>query len=550
MKWPFRKDSSSPQCKNGSGFRDGMEHMALDMLDALPFLAIVVDSQGGIRYLNSPVTRLLGWSTSELSNASITSMVAPPDHASLLAHLGAAERGNASGGHRSHAEFPLSMLRKDGAEVYGRFSVRPIRFQLIACVLLCVRIPVMEDLELRVAREEMLKFKRSSENKSRFLANTSHEIRTLLNGILGMIDLLASSQLDATQRSYLTSLKSSSRNLRALLNDVLDLSKIEEGLIELENRSFDMVETVKVAVDALHATAVAKGLFLTFTNDLPQRVFIGDSLRLSQIISNLIDNALKFTHQGGVTVRLSGYLEDMDRDLWALRLWVKDTGMGIAIENQEHLFNSYYQAGSAIARKYGGSGLGLNLSKQLVELMGGSIHFVSQSGAGSEFELRVTLCATFERPTFMDTLPPRGLESLNGARILIVDDDLTSQALVAAWLSKEGVATVIRSTGREAVEHVMSGERLDAVLMDVSMPDMDGLAATRRIRQVAVSQLGDRSRYMAALPIIGISGHASEQDRARCFSAGMTGYMTKPLSRTVVLEQLKLVLSEDFRHQS
>jgi CheY-like chemotaxis protein len=370
----------------------------------------------------------------------------------------------------------------------------------------------------------------------------SHEIRTPLNGVLGMIDLLASSPLNAQQSGYLASLKKSSRGLRTLVKDVLDFSKIEAGLLETESVPFDLVDTLKAVVQAFHPAAQAKGITLQLEHALAQRCYVGDPHRLSQVLSNLASNAIKFTGQGSVKVAASSRMLLTGQDLCRLTISVTDTGPGISAQQQARLFEAFHQTSASVSRHYGGSGLGLFISKELVKLMGGEISVRSQPGKGSSFEFWLDLQPSFESVQSTETTPPALLQPLAGARILVVDDDLTNQTLLQAWLQQAEALTVCRGNGREALHELLTGDRFDAVLMDVSMPVMDGLAATRRIRQPQLQDSQARQRYLANLPIIGISGHAFSEDLVRCLDAGMTDSLTKPLSRLALLQKLASAL--------
>jgi len=370
----------------------------------------------------------------------------------------------------------------------------------------------------------------------------SHEIRTPLNGVLGMIDLLASSTLDTQQRAYLSSLKKSSRTLRALIDDVLDFSKIEAGLVETECVPFDMGETISAVVQAFNPLAKAKGVALQLGQALEHPCYVGDPHRLSQVLNNLVSNALKFTLQGSVSVTVSARMRLTVQDLCRLTISVSDTGMGIQPEQQARLFDPFHQASASVSRHHGGSGLGLSISKQLVELMGGEISMASQPGKGSTFEFWVDLQPSYSPARSTDTAPPARLEPLAGTRILVVEDDLTNQTLLQAWLHQAEAVTVCRSNGQEALDELSKESYFDAVLMDVSMPVMDGLTATQRIRQPRPQDSEARQRYLAALPVIGISGHAFSEDMARCLQAGMTDSLTKPLSRVAMLQKLMSVL--------
>ncbi|MDD3938119.1 ATP-binding protein, partial [Rhodoferax sp.] len=353
---------------------------------------------------------------------------------------------------------------------------------------------------------------------------------------------LASSTLDAQQRAYVSSLKKSARTLRALIDDVLDFSKIEAGLVETEQVPFDMIETLNAVVQAFTPLAKAKGVGLQLEQALDHSCYVGDPHRLSQVLNNLVSNALKFTLQGGVNIAVSSRMLLTDQDLCRLTVSVSDTGMGIEPQQQARLFDSFRQASASVSRHHGGSGLGLFISKQLVELMGGEISVASEPDKGSTFEFWVDLQPSFSPVRSMETAPPSRLEPLAGARILVVEDDLTNQTLLQAWLHQAEAVTVCRANGQEALDELSKASYFDAVLMDVSMPLMDGLTATRHIRQPQQQDSRARQRYLAALPIIGISGHVFSEDVARCLQAGMTDSLTKPLSRVVMLQKLISVL--------
>lgn len=289
----------------------------------------------------------------------------------------------------------------------AKISVAHFAWQGQAHACLSLRVALIEDLELRLAKEEMLEFKQASENKSRFLAYMSHEIRTPLNGVLGMIDLLASSALNAEQSAYLSSLRKSSKTLRALIDDVLDFSKIEAGQVEPERVPFDMVETVNAVVQALNPVAMTKGVALQFEQGLEHPCYFGDPHRLSQVLNNLVSNALKFTAQGGVKITVSARMLFSDQDLCRLTMLVTDTGTGIAPEQRAQHFNAFRQGSASVSRQHCGTGLGLYISKQLVELMGGQISLTSEPGKGSTFEFWVDLQPSYSSTQTTDTLPLR-----------------------------------------------------------------------------------------------------------------------------------------------
>lgn len=517
-------------------------------LEHLPCATLVVNAGGLIVHASKPLTRMLGWRTGEVLGMPAVDLFAAPDQPRLKALLRMPDVATAQA--PMARDVAMGVVHQNRQLRQARVSVAPFVWQNQAHACVSLRFAAIEELELRLAREQAQEFKRSSENKSRFLADMSHEIRTPLSGVLGMIDLLATSSLDAGQRAYVSSLKKSARTLRALIDDVLDFSKIEAGMMQIESVAFDLTDTLDAVVQAFGPLARAKGVALQLESSLEHRCYVGDPHRLSQVLGNLVSNALKFTAQGSVKVAVGSRMLLGEQDLCRLTVTVADTGMGIAPEQQARLFESFQQASASVSRHHGGSGLGLVVSRQLVTLMGGSLSVASQPGQGSTFEIQLDLAPSFSAPPPVDTAPPAGLESLAGARILVVEDDLTNQTLMRAWLQQAEAVAVCRTDGQEALDALAGDSYFDAVLMDVSMPVMDGLTATRRIRQPRPQDSAERQRYLAELPVIGISGHAFSEDLARCLDAGMNASLTKPLSRVAVLQTLTQALQSRQAPQS
>lgn len=509
-------------------------------LDLLPCATLIVNASGVIVYASKPITRMLGWRISDLLNSPVAKLFTPIDQQKLEPLL--CPHGAAPAQGLMAQDMDMWVFNKNLQRKKAKLSAAHFAWQDQPHVCLSLHFALIEDLELRLAREQALEFKQASEHKSRFLADMSHEIRTPLNGVLGMIDLLASSTLDTQQRAYLSSLKKTSRALRSLIDDVLDLSKIEAGLVQTERVAFDLGETLSAVVQAFTPQAKANGVALQLEQALEHSCYIGDPHRLSQVLNNLVSNALKFTLQGSVKVAVSAQMLLTEQDLCRVTISVTDTGVGIQPDQQARLFASFHQSSVSVSRHYGGSGLGLFISKGLVELMGGEISVSSQPVKGSTFEFWIDLQPSHSSVRSMETVPPGLLGPLVGARILVVEDDLTNQTLLQAWLQQAEAVTVCRANGQEALDELSKTSYFDAVLMDVSMPVMDGLTATRYIRQPRHQDSYARQRYLAALPIIGISGHAFSEDVARCLQAGMTDSLTKPLSRVVILQKLISVL--------
>uniref|UniRef100_C6E387 histidine kinase n=1 Tax=Geobacter sp. (strain M21) TaxID=443144 RepID=C6E387_GEOSM len=409
-------------------------------------------------------------------------------------------------------------------------------------------------MERKTTEEKLQQAKQAAEaasrTKSQFLANMSHELRTPMTGVLGMLDLALQSTSELQQSDYIRTAYRSGRSLLQILNDILDLSKVEAGKFSLDQKPFSLRSCVTEAADIAAPEAKRKGieLELDLAQDLPWHV-VGDQVRLRQVLTNLVGNAVKFTERGRVTVQVEVADKTAEAEL-LLRFRVSDTGIGIPQDKRHLLFQAFSQVDDSNTRNYGGTGLGLAISKEIVQRMGGEIGFESGEGVGSTFTFTARLgiaedCDDLAVAAGSESVVPtrtpqdvsegnrqeRNRQEGSGLRLLIAEDDATIRQVLAAMLQKLQFVVDFAEDGETVVEKWRQGE-YDLILMDVQMPRLDGFQATRAIREQEQEQ-------GARIPIIAMTAHAMKEDQRRCLDAGMDDYISKPINFKECIEKVK-----------
>lgn len=462
---------------------------------------------GKIRGINPAGADILGYGQDEAVGLDYADLLHPEDSEQAPMRLKSVTEGET-------VRIQRRLRRKDGTYVPVLLCIQALGPDLVQTLF--SDLTQCDQLEERMEKARSLA-EEADAAKGEFLAGVSHELRTPITSILGMTEIMLSQGCSSDQQQCLETVKESARALMGIVDDLLDISKIEARKLDLRPEDFDLWRVVEATVRTFSWQAEAKGLamHLDMAPDVPQRVR-QDPGRLGQVLRNLLSNAVKFTNSGEVrvTVETVAKADDSVRLLFAVR----DTGIGIAEDQHNKLFKSFSQVNHEISRRYGGTGLGLAISKHLVTMMGGVIWLESRPGAGSAFQFTIRCEPCAGEPSSRDE-PAAELGELT---VLLVEDNLVNQTFLTHFLAERGHTVITADNGQEALD-VLAGREVDVVLMDVQMPVLDGVEATRRIRQ------GEVQGADPLVPVIALTAYAMEQDRRRFLEVGMNEFLAKPV---------------------
>ena len=378
-------------------------------------------------------------------------------------------------------------------------------------------------------QQSLSETRQANKAKSELIANISHEIRTPMNGIVGAAELLKDESKTPEQKTYTDLIASSAQNLLHLINDLLDISKIESGKLTLEKEAFNLSNIISNVELLMAERATAKNLeLISDISAIKDKQFIGDPSRVQQIITNIVGNAIKFTEQGSVRVvtQLDDSFREADKTV-LVKIIIADTGIGIEPEYIDQLFSRFVQADSSITRRFGGTGLGLAISKQLTQMMDGTINVSSQPGKGSEFIVEIPFEIAPSQSPIEESKPD--LHRDYQRRVLLAEDNTVNQLVISEFLKKLGILVDIAQDGIEAFDQFCDGE-FDLIMMDMQMPNMDGISACKLIRQL--------DEPKSKTPIIAMTANAMEADKRSCFEAGMNGFISKPVYMNDLVNEL------------
>lgn len=522
------------------------------LLESTPDGILIVDSKGIIQLVNSQTGNIFGYKKDEIIGKDLDILIPARFKGSHGQHFKAffSHPRIRLMGDRSGVD--LFGLRKDGTEFPIEISLGPIETSegiLVSAVIRDITEQKKSSaLAISLAEEktkaelEAKKAKEANQFKDRFLANMSHEIRTPMNAIIGFSDILANKNLGVVEKEYVATIKQAGENLLNIINDILDISKIEARMMSFEEHPFCLKDILKSVHSMLKIKAKEKHLELTFIcdDDVPDNL-LGDSKRLSQIIINIVGNAIKFTNKGKVQVNVKAH--DLEGENTVIEFYVKDTGIGIQKDKLEHVFDRFWQADSNVTRKYGGTGLGLNIAKQLVDLQGGAMFVKSEFNVGSVFSFWIPYKKTNEILSAAVTKNEKFMmEDLKNLNMLMVEDNLLNVKLISSLFSENNLKLQVVENGKACIDKLKEYQNsanvwnenettlggFDIILMDIEMPIMNGYETAMYIRNEMKSNI----------PIIAMTANAMAGEREKCLRMGMNDYISKPVNANLLFEKI------------
>jgi len=485
-----------------------------DLFNYSQALICTHDMTGRFLSVNPAVISTAGYSEEEMIGRKVQDLI-PEEHRAEFEeeYMKAIREQNSFNG-------VLCVLSKKGEKIYLLYRNLRVEEDSLEPYVISFSQDITDRIkiekELRIAKQMT---DEGAKAKEVFLAHMSHEIRTPMSGILGIASLLRKTNLDNQQRNYLQLIQEAAGNILVIVNDILDLEKIIAGKLQLEKISFKIVDKIATTVQSFIYRAEEKELGLVFQNAIPgELVLKGDPYRLTQVLNNLLSNALKFTQAGHIYITTA--IRERKEDTVIIEIAIRDTGIGISADRIENIFEPFEQADGTISRKYGGTGLGLTISRNMIEMQQGELLVQSEEGQGSTFTIRIPYQLSIETMQENESSKEIDFKSLGHKRVLVAEDVELNQYLAKHILESWDFEVAIAGNGKEAIER-LEASAFDCILMDVQMPEMDGIEATQRIRQLTDPQ-------KAAIPIIALTANALKGDSEKYLAAGMNDYLAKP----------------------
>ncbi len=525
----FKKQAEQRLKENEEKYKNIIENMELGLVE--------VDGNFTITDIHNWFSKMTGFMKEELIGRELSKLITDQKSRDTLE----IEKKNRLEG--KSGLYEIQIIKKDGKPAWFLVSSTPV-FGINKNVLgaVCIHMDISNQKRLEQSLENArFKAETAANSKQEFLANMSHEIRTPMNAIVGMTDLLEETNVNEKQSSYIEAIKASADNLLVIINDILDFSKIEAGKINLEFIDFNLKKVIDLIINSLQEKAKNKNIELLWDHDESISEFlVGDPVRLSQILTNLINNAIKFTEEG--SVKLICRLVSDNNNHNVINFKVLDTGIGIEQSKLKTIFDKFTQEDSSTTRRYGGTGLGLSISKQLVELFGGYLEIESEKGFGTILSFKLTLRkgkAGNDAKVNTTLQYEESKKTLKGKKILLVEDHEINQFLAISILKDWGVEVDLAENGQIAINKVVAKD-YDLILMDMQMPVMDGIEATREIRNTLKS----------SIPIIALTANAIKGDDIKCNEAGMNDYVSKPFDKKILFNKIVSSLEPGDRESS